>query len=149
MKEPVDHILRPQLPWRTDGGITECGMNAESVRTLSREAFFERLKDFGQQRTAILTCMTCSNTATRWGTWADDPRRAMDREIQWETAWRRSEHGQRLRDELLAVALLIEAHRDEFDASVRASDERRKWLEKKAANAAAKITPPSTKGRRL
>ena len=53
MKEPVDHILRPQLPWRTDGGITECGYNAEKVSTLTRAAYFDRLKNLGQQRTAI------------------------------------------------------------------------------------------------
>jgi hypothetical protein len=29
MKEPVDHILRPALPWRGDeGAITECGYDA-------------------------------------------------------------------------------------------------------------------------
>ena len=32
MKEPVDHILRPKLPWRTgEGAITECGYDAAKV----------------------------------------------------------------------------------------------------------------------
>lgn len=149
MKEPVDHVRRPQLPWRSDAGMTECGLNAESVKTLSRDEFFARLKDFGQQRTAMVTCMTCSNTATRWGTWADDPRRALDREIQWETAGRRNERGVLLRDELLAVAALIEAHREEFDEHVNATDQRRQWLEKKAAHAATKTTPAPPQGRNL
>lgn len=132
------------LPWRSDEGVTECGLNAGSVKTLAREEFFARLKDFGQQRTAMVTCMTCSDTAKRWGTWADDPRKALEREIQWETAWRRDDRGMRLRDELLAVAALIEAHSEEFHGHMAATDQRRQWLEKKAANAAAKAkaAPP-------
>lgn len=142
MKEPVDHILRPQLPWRSNGGITECGLNAQAVKALSRADFFARLKDYGQQRTAMVTCMTCSDTAKRWGTWADDPRLALDREIEWERGssyWHaRKDRGELLRDELLAVAALIETHREEFDQHLLATDQRRQWLEKKAANAAGK-----------
>lgn len=33
MKEPVDHILRPSLPWREASAMTECGLNAASVKT--------------------------------------------------------------------------------------------------------------------
>lgn len=141
MKEPVDHIVRPQLPWRTDAGITECGMNALKVPTLTREQFLQRLKDMGQQRTAMLTCMTCSDTARRWGTWDDDPRKALEREIHWETSWRRDERGTRLRDELLAIAALIEAHPAEFAAHLSATEQRREWLEKKAAKRAQPKSP--------
>lgn len=137
MKEPVDHILRPCLPWRADDtAITECGYAAGSVKAITRPEFFQRIKDLGKQRAAMLTCMTCYQTAERWGTWDDDPRRALDREISWESggAWRaRSDRGERLKDELLAIAALIEAHRDEFDAHILATEQRRNWLEKKAA----------------
>ena len=135
MKEPVDHIKRPQLPWRTDAGITECGYNASSVPTLTRDAYWERRKTMGQQRTALLTCMTCADTASRWGTWEDDPLQAMQREIEWEAGrgYRRRDRGERLRDELVAIAALIEAHRDEFDALISESEQRRAWLEKKSA----------------
>ena len=137
MKEPVDHILRPQLPWRHgDGAITECGYDAAQVKTLSREEYFERLREMGQQRAALFTCMTCADTAKRWGTWDDDPSRALDREITWECGgsyWRnRDDRGFRLRDELIAIAALIGAHRDEFDALVSASAQKREWLHKKA-----------------
>lgn len=138
MKEPVDHILRPQLPWRGDEtAITECGYDASKVKALTRAEFFSRLKEYGQQRTAMLTCMTCADTAKRWGTWEDDPRRAVDREITWEygSGYRaRKDRGERLKDELLAIADLIEAHRGEFDAAVLAINQRREWLEKKAAH---------------
>lgn len=142
MKEPVDHIARPQLPWR-DGGpaITECGYDASKVKTLSRAEFFQRLKEFGQQRSAMLTCMTCSDTAKRWKTWDEDPRQALQREITWEWGggYRASaDRGVRLRDELVAIAALIEAHREEFDASTAGIEQRREWLAKKAAHQATK-----------
>lgn len=115
MKEPVDHIERPGLPWRGDSPMTECGLNKKSVKMLSRDEFKQRLKDYGQQRTALTTCMTCINTAHRWRTWEEDPREAVDREIQWEGRWTNGQHGRRLRDELRAVAILIANHREEFD----------------------------------
>lgn len=137
VKEPVDHILRPRLPWRTDeAAITECGYDASRVKALTRPEFFQRLKEMGRQRTAVLTCMICADTANRWGTWDDDPRRAMDREIAWEYGGgyrAREDRGQRLKDELVAIAALIESHRDEFEALVTSGVQRREWLEKKAA----------------
>lgn len=139
MKEPVDHILRPRLPWRRpdEGAITECGYDASKVKTLTRAEFFQREKDLGKQRTAMLTCMTCRDTVRRWGTWDDDPRLAIGREVEWERGaayWHsRDDRGQRLKDELIAIAALIEAHRDEFEATITANEQRRDWLEKKAA----------------
>jgi hypothetical protein len=151
MKEPVDHILRPQLPWRDgDAAITECGFDATKVKTLTREEFTQRVKDLGKQRTAMFTCMTCSDTAARWGRWGDDPRLALQREIEWERGqnyWARSreDRGQRLRDELEAIATLVESHRDEFDELVRAREQRREWLEKKEAMT-HRAKPPVPRG---
>lgn len=116
MKEPVDHVLRPKLPWRDEGAITECGLDASKVKALSREELFARLKDMGQQRTALLTCMTCVDTARRWHDWDADPRAAIQREIEWEHRgrWSRDDGRERLAFELRAIASLIDAHRDEF-----------------------------------
>lgn len=146
MKEPVDHILRPQLPWRSDAGITECGYDASKVKTLTRIEFFSRLKDLGKRRTAMLTCITCADTAERWGTWEDDPRKALEREIQWECGWRRADRGVRLRDELFAIAALVDAHGDEFGSLISETEQRREWNEKKAAVAAAKQRRPREPG---
>lgn len=143
MKEPVDHILRPTLPWRTDAAFTECGYDASKVKTLTRGEFLQRFKDYGQQRTAIMTCMTCSDTARRWGTWEDDPRKALEREINWECGWRRNDRGELLRDELIAIAALIEAHREEFTAMVTTRAQQRDWLAKKAAHSAKPKTTKS------
>lgn len=153
MKEPVDHILRPRLPWRSDNdaAVTECGFDASKVKTLTRSEFFQRLKDLGRQRTAMLTCMTCADTAGRWGTWEDDPRRALEREISWECGgWRgRTDRGERLKDELIAAAALIEAHREEYDATVMATTQRREWLERKASHEGrkSKTAPHPSQGR--
>lgn len=135
MKEPVDHIIRPSLPWRQDIGITECGYDASKVKAVTRVEFFRRRKDLGQQRCAMLMCMTCSDTASRWETWEKDPRQAMSREIQWERGeWRpRTDRGTRLHDELVAIAALIEAHQTEFEAIIEANSQRRDWIEKKDA----------------
>lgn len=137
MKEPVDHIIRPSLPWRRDIGITECGYDASKVKAITRQAFFEREKNLGKQRCAMLTCMTCSDTTKRYGTWEDDPRAAIGREVTWERGeyWGRgrNDRGTLLKEELLAIEVLIEAHREEFDATIKANRQRREWIEKKAA----------------
>lgn len=139
MKEPVDHILRPRLPWRPDQPITECGYNAASVKTLTREEFAARLKDYGQQRAGLVTCMTCMYAAQRWPTWQQDSRLAIQREIEWEAVhWsvdRVVQHGKnrghRMLDELLAIEALIESHAEEFRKLLTDAEARRQWLERK------------------
>lgn len=135
MKEPVDHILRQSLPWRlnSEDVITECGCDASKVKTITRTEFFQREKDLGKQRTAMFTCMTCADTARRWGTWEDDPRLALQRELEWEFRYRRNDRGVRLRDELTAISGLVEKHKDEFLSLISEIENRRAWLEKKEA----------------
>lgn len=133
MKEPVDHIMRPQLPWRDGPAITECGYSGEKVKSLTREEFFVRVKEMGTQRAALFTCMTCAQTAGRWGTWDDDPRRALEREIQWEAGWSRQDRGNQLRDELVAIAELIASHSEEFTAKIEAIQRQREWVAQKSA----------------
>lgn len=147
MKEPVDHIIRPLLPWRSsEGAVTECGYDASKVKALTREEFFQREKDLGKQRAAMITCMTCADTAKRWNAWETDPCQAMAREIAWERGeWyrARTDRGDRLKQELTAISALIEAHRDEFEATVTANAQRREWLEKKAALKQKPKSPPT------
>lgn len=132
MKEPVDHIVRPSLPWRStdEPTITECGYNAESVKTITREELDARTKEYGQIRTAMLTCMTCLQTSQRHADWEQDPRKALQREIEWECGWRKK-RGERLRDELIAIQQLIELHPDEFKNLI----ERQQWRSKKPTSA--------------
>jgi len=136
MKTPVDHILRPPLPWRQrDDGITECGYAAGAVSTITRDQWIQRVKDIGRQRSAMITCMTCSGAAERWVQSGHDLRKTLGREIEWECGssyWQQhKERDHRLLDELEAIAALIETHREEFDAHIAASKQRREWIEKK------------------
>jgi hypothetical protein len=136
MKEPVDHIMRPRLPWRAvEDAITECGYDATKVKTLTREEYSARVKELGRQRIAMFTCMTCMDTNARYAHWADDPRQAMSREIAWEICWGReiNDREQRLRDELFAIASLVEAHKDEFDHTLDMLKRRRDWLQRAEA----------------
>lgn len=153
MKEPVDHILRPRLPWRSDAAaITECGYDATKVKAISREEFQTRLKELGQQRTAILTCMTCADTTARWGDWVADPREAVGREIEWERRGRWSDdtnsRGRRLLFELQAMAELVEAHHAEFDAIVARLEGVASWQATKADRTNER-TKQRTRGRSL
>jgi hypothetical protein len=148
VKEPVDHILRPRLPWRSDeGAITECGFDASKVTTLTRIEYFRRLKELGSQRSAMLTCMTCHQTAGRWKTWDEDPREAIGRELEWERAWStKKDRGERLKDELIAIEALINEHREEFDGVVGGLRFRREWAEKKAEIARRPKPHPQRRG---
>jgi hypothetical protein len=81
-----------------------------------------------------MTCMTCSTTAQRWASWEDDPRQAIGREVEWERGGfyrARDDRGERLKDELIAIAELVGNHRAEFDAIVANRQQRREWVAKK------------------
>jgi hypothetical protein len=113
MKEPVDHIVRPQLPWRTqETAITECGYSIAKVKTITREEFLQRMKQLGERRMYLLTCMTCLDTARRWEAWRDNPVHQMSREIQWDQRNKSS----LLQRELMAIGMLISRHKEEFFA---------------------------------
>lgn len=106
---PLDHIMRPDLPWRV-AVTTECGKAAKNVKSvIGREAFNERLKKYGRQRTAFTVCMTCAATANRWADFRLNPVDALRREVYGG----RTED--QFEDELRAIAALVEAHREEFD----------------------------------
>lgn len=117
----LSHVTRAGLPWR-EAKLTECGLPIESHRSISADEFDERVKRLGQQRAAMLTCMTCWSTAHRYDpdrygsmpgdfaeTWA--LLNALEREISWS---RRKDRVTFPR-ELAAIGILIERHRSEFD----------------------------------
>lgn len=104
-----DHVLRPDLPWRTST-LTECGKVAADVKScIDREALLARIRHDGVRRAAYSTCMTCLETARRWPDWGQDPVEALRREFHGGRA------DPRMHDELRALAALVAAHRDEFD----------------------------------
>lgn len=102
MKELVDHIVRPGIPWHHQSvPITECGYDASKVKTLSRAEFLSRFIEYGERRMALLTCMTCMDTARRW-------------------ARRHKEDS--LKQELFSIFMLIRKHQDEFEQLMKDAD---------------------------
>ncbi len=115
---PIDHVQRLALPWRTHV-LTECGLPVEGHPVISREVFIERVKEFGQSRTMMMTCMTCYETTRRHPTFEQDPARALQREIPGWYAGKPC----LLSRELRAIAILVDRHRDEFDELMQDQEE--------------------------
>ncbi len=126
LPEPLEHVLRPQPPWRRTQQITECGLPLEGHPVITRDEFLAKVKSQGQQRSAMTTCMTCWQTARRHPSWDENPVLSIIREARrFEYPAMAEKHGfeggaklASFRDELLAIAVLIEAHREEFDELV-------------------------------
>jgi hypothetical protein len=130
---PIEHAVRPQPPWRTTALLTECGRPVDSVTVITRDQLIAKVKRQGQQRAAFTTCMVCWHKCRHNHAWDVDPVGCLMREAaRYEHASRlriyfggnelrdaaesqRAADASRFRDELFAIAALIEAHRPEFD----------------------------------
>jgi hypothetical protein len=89
--------------------MTECGRPLTDVaKCISRDEARDLVKRHGKQRTAFLCCMTCLTQVDRWHTWDGDPAEALAREFF-------GVKDPELSTELIAIGLLVAAHRDEFD----------------------------------
>lgn len=119
--EPIDHVRRPDLPWRVST-LTECGRLVAEVASISRDEFVSRVRAQGQQRSAMTTCMTCWSTANRWPSWDQDPVGAIGRECAGVGYTTESARHEVFRRELRALAALLAAHRDEFDGYLAGLD---------------------------
>lgn len=107
--ETLNHVRRPDLPWRIST-TTECGRPVGSVKShISRDELLTRLQSFGSARTSLTTCMTCWQTASRWKTFDQDPVDALRREVY------RTAGDEPLAAELRALAALAVAHQAEFE----------------------------------
>lgn len=113
MKDPVDHIVREPLPWR-EPEVTHCGRSlAETKQVTTREQAWAMVRDLGKKRAAYALCMTCLETAHRNPTWEESPMGRLRRDVA--PLFPRDDG---LTLELRAIAILIEAHRAEFDELV-------------------------------
>lgn len=121
MTEPEltrDHIIRADLPWRK-ADLTECGRKIETVKGVTTMAdVLDRVKRLGKQRTAFTVCMTCYSTGYNYQSWEQDPLDVMRRHCVRYGRDAGADNA-RLRDELRAIAALVEAHRDEFDGYIQ------------------------------
>ena len=114
MIDPIklEHVKRGHPPWRAAPGLTECGRDAAAYPVLDRDEFLAKIAKQGEQRAAMSTCMSCWHTVRRHSTWAISPQAVMSRECH-QLFKRRPDA--LIDRELRAIALLIEAHRGEFD----------------------------------
>jgi hypothetical protein len=106
----IVHVQRPPLPWRQQR-ITECGLPVAGHPVISRDEWVAKVKAQGQQRSKLTTCITCWDTADRWPAWEADPVRAMAREVE---RWHALHRVSLIRQELTALAALVERHPDEY-----------------------------------
>jgi hypothetical protein len=125
MKLEIAHVERPELPWRKpEQRLTECGLTAASYPTITRSELVDRVKEWGEQRTAMTVCMTCYQTAQRWNAWEENPIDAIRRAANNEPHWNRfagipeAVRTSPLLTELRAIAILIDRHHEEFDKIV-------------------------------
>lgn len=120
MKGPVHHILRARLPWREGPDLTECGhLASEMALVWTRDEAVSKFKELGEQRMAMLTCMTCLRTANRWPTWDIDPVAVMHRHCS--RGWYPEDDLELglLKRELRALAALAATHSEEFKTMVQ------------------------------
>lgn len=129
VKEPLKHILRPNVPWRADA-LTECGKEAsEFASVITADEAVAFAKEHGRQRSAFVFCMTCMSTCERHSAvgpargqatdWRRDPIEVMQRYLSGNRYWRDADMRTRIFAELHAIGALIEAHREEFDDYVQ------------------------------
>lgn len=115
MSEPLSHIQRTPLPWR-ESALTECGRPiAEMALVITVDEARRRAAEMGKQRFSLFHCMTCTHTVGSWPSWESDPLGRLSRESRGDLDL--------VTKELRAIAALIEAHRDEFDAFVEGLDQ--------------------------
>lgn len=123
--QPVAHLPRVMPPW-SSLRLTQCGLDIASVaRMTTADEVRALVAKAGKRRAAYDTCVTCTDTWGRWGgddTWATQPASVIQRAAErcghhWRDP-RRAEQGDLFTRELHAVAMLVEAHRAEFDALV-------------------------------
>lgn len=115
---PLEHVIRPQLPWRQDE-LVECGKKP-GEHAITRDAFIAKVRKQGKTRAAMTTCMTCFETAQRWPDWNTNPVAVVAREVKNVTYRGNTSEESPLRDELRAIELLIEAHPEEFAETLAA-----------------------------
>lgn len=122
--DPLAHIVRPRLPWRSEAeDVTECGRPASDVAScVSAEDHAATVARLGKTRAAMVTCMTCWSASERWSgmgrrgggaaTWDTDAAEIVQRWLA------RFDDREQVGAELRALARLVEAHRADFDELV-------------------------------
>jgi hypothetical protein len=126
--EPVherrDHVARSMLPWRSDA-LTECGRATSDVaNVITLDQLDARIRRDGTERAVLTVCMKCWQTGTIAARWDSNAVGVIAREAVRAGIGDREPssrpEARRFRNELHAIAALVTAHRDEFDAFLAA-----------------------------
>jgi hypothetical protein len=123
---PLDHLLRVMPPWYTGPPLTECGRPTADVAALTdRAALKAKFARLGNQRASFSSCMTCVNLSGRVEVWERRPDAVVERWVRGSAFRGAGVDGATpaadlMRHELLALGLLVEAHREEFAGLVEA-----------------------------
>jgi hypothetical protein len=139
--EVLDHIARESPPWARDH-FTECGRNVKDVKSfISRQECVTKIARIGKQRAAFSTCMVCAQRSHPAETWDDWPigivARYCTRNHYYGYGNRRKNDsdGARIENELRSLALLVDAHQDEYDAALEAIEGMSSLADARAAKA--------------
>lgn len=122
----LDHLLRAAPPWHTGPRMTECGRAEGDVQSIvDRPTMQARVNKLGKQRAAMVMCMSCVNLYSRPFTWARHPAEILRRfiESQQYRVRRGDDTRSLLMRELLALGMLVEDHREEFEGYVAALEQ--------------------------
>lgn len=138
--EVLQHIRRTDLPWR-EATKTRCGRLVAELaadRVIPLDEARAKVKRLGKQRAAMFLCMTCCNHIDDWPEWDADPVTRMERECAGGRWRKRDSDLELVERELRAIAMLVLAHRDEFDAAVNGLGEVESLTDIRASRAAAR-----------
>jgi hypothetical protein len=146
MSKPIlDHVIRFDVPWRRESK-TECGRDTTDVRQIiTRDELIAKWKREGQMRAAYTTCMTCLDRSKVARSWDEDPAGIITREFG--NSFYGTDKGA-TRRELRAIAMVVMAHRDEFEqalaglAGTPSLDEKRRTSTRRILGGASR-TPSS------
>lgn len=114
--EPVAHLPRPVPPWE-EVHNTLCGRGITDVAKMGTiAAFIATVKKYGQRRAAFDYCQNCvSHTRTAVMTWEKNPIEIVS---DWvgRGIYTAAPGQERITANLYALAALVEAHPEEFEA---------------------------------
>lgn len=121
--EPVAHLPRPVPPWE-EAHNTLCGRDMADVAKMGTiAAFIATVRKHGQRRAAFDYCQSCaSHTRTAVMTWEKNPIEIMS---DWvgRGIYTAAPDQERITANLYALAALVEAHPEEFEAHRDATKE--------------------------
>lgn len=116
-KTRLFHIARATVPWRDDE-LTECGRPLAGLPVVITRADYLERNPANPGRYQLLAdgCRVCQETAIKYRSWSAKPTDVLARACETELFVRTARVGSfgRLDQELLALAALVDRHRDEY-----------------------------------